>query len=179
MLIKNVVCSYTCSRDCAKHDLAQSVKVEVSSSPPWKLKEPGSAPRLFQFKFSFYLSSFSKPTIAPLQSILVGTMSFQAWQNQFRFMQSLQSMLQDRTIFLFQNIFASGLSNIYFAWSHSMYVYASNSSTPYLKGKTPERENNESNIFNQERVFSLLLWHVAKTAFLSLFFNKNEDGHKI
>jgi len=52
-LIKNVVCSYRWSRLYVQHDLAESAKVEFSSSPPARLKEPGSAPRLFQFNATF------------------------------------------------------------------------------------------------------------------------------
>src|SRR5688572_7298768 len=88
--MKNVVCSYTCGRARAKHPLAGGVKVELSSSPPARLKEPGSETRLFQFKFSFYLSSSCKPTMPPLQSIPAWIMTFQTRQNQHGLIQLLQ-----------------------------------------------------------------------------------------
>jgi len=46
-LIKNVVCSYKWSRVDAQHSLAGSVKVELSSSPPARLKEPALEPGSF------------------------------------------------------------------------------------------------------------------------------------
>ena len=53
--MKNVSCSYTWSRVCARHVLAGSAKVEFSSSPPARLKEPAWAPRLFQFNATVQL----------------------------------------------------------------------------------------------------------------------------
>jgi len=49
-LIKNVVCSYKWSRVDAQHSLAGSVKVELSSSPPARLKEPALEPGSFNLR---------------------------------------------------------------------------------------------------------------------------------
>ena len=45
--MKSVVCSYTWSRGYAQHVLAESAKVEVSSSLPARLKEPALEPGSF------------------------------------------------------------------------------------------------------------------------------------